>query len=848
MKTASGKIIAFLLFIFFGIFFSATSVFADTPLEDITLNLSVETQDLVYDFADEGEIIQKERVVIYSLEVVNEGISTLNDLHLFMDDPDYMEYISGSSSLKRGLLESYEPLEDNGDFSPLASGYFIKNLGSGDHYVFQSEYQVKVPDGVLDDPLYTVAWASLVDRYSTIPVMSNPVNSIISGLPTGVLSVQVTAYPNENTTVFTGSMIVYRYTLRNSGGLPLHGVTLVDFIPEGTVCVENCGTTKLGEALNPGEAVVVDMKVEVKTSDPYKDFITNIGFDASATGMEYTEVRQEIRHPLNSEIHVGDGNFTLMTEQVPNLVLNSPNGQPRADRADVSETQYAIVYSGRGKTNTFDPTLSGYGVYESGPNYISATCGTVYYDHGLNSTVYAYNSGGGGCSAMNASCITSAPLEFDITTTLPDNDPDIVMLQDGSHTKTELFTYGDTAQVNRFMKIGGLIETPGDFTLSRAVGDGSMGKTVSSIVSRTIREDLWKYTQVGSYTKSCHCDKDGCSHSTYPIYQWQLASSSPISTLSDDDTAQISVYSSSAWLKTEGGHVGTNGAIINNETAANRVNLGYEGGAWVDTNQYVYTPQTILTPTSQYTPFGATNSDYMIFANRGNEAFASDAGESWVITGTDFGFLNHGDAYDRTNNPRDYTEDLLNREKFGKVFENELPSLLRGTIDISDGVIWKQNGNLYIGTEGIEDKVLFTGGQSRIYVEGDVYINADIGYAGHTGDSYNDITSLRIDARNIYVDSEVTDLEVLLQARENFYSGEGTDQLRILGDVIAGNAHWQRKPVLELNPDEVNKPSEYIIEDMRKYVIPVPGDTELPDEYDIWRQVNPGTGQVLDSY
>ena len=826
----------------------AMPVSADTPLEDVTLRLSVETQDLVYDFKDDGEVVQKERIVIYALEVVNEGASTLNDLRLFMDSPDYMEYLPDSSTFQKGLSGIPSHLDDIEGNSPLMPGYLIDSLPAGERYIFESRYQVKVPVNVTDDPLYTVAWASLVGPYSAIPVMSNPVNSIISGLPAGVMSVQVTPYPSKNTVVFSGSNIVYKYKITNSGGLPLQNVTLVNYVPEGTQCIDGCGTIKLPAPLQPGESINIEMTVKVITSDPDTDYITNIGYDASASGMEYTEVRQEIAHPLNSEIQVGNGSFTLLTEQVPNLVLNSPNGQPRADQGDISETQYAILYSGRGKTNTFDPTAAGYGVYDSGANFTNGACGTRYLPHGKNSSVYAYNSYGGGCSRMSASCIASTPLEFDITTQLPTGRPKLILLDSGASGKTDLFAYGSTSEVNKFMKSGGLIEVPRGFTFSRAVQDGAVGYSNSHIASRVIKEDLWQYVQVDSYSESCNCGEDGCDHATYPIYEWRMSSSTPIPMLEDDDTTQIQVYSSTAWLKTEGGHIGTNGAIINNETAANHVNLEFGGGDGMDRNAYVYDPNTILTPTSIYTPEGATNADYMIFANQGNESFVTDAGESWAVTGTDFGFLNHGEAYDRTNNPRSYEEDLLIREKYGDVKEDELPTTLQGTIDIEDGIVWKKSGNLYIGREGITDEVFFDGGQSRIYVEGDVYINANIFYANSSADSYNEITSVRIDARNIYVNPEVTDIELLLQARDNFYSGEGYDQLRILGDVIAGNAHWERKPVLEVDPDEVNKPSEYIIEDLRKYVIPVPGDTELPDEYDIWRQVNPSTGQVLDAY
>ncbi len=848
MKISLRNIIGYSLAGFVLMMLGAPLASAETPLEDIELKLSIETQDLVLDFEDEGESVQKERIVIYSLEVINQGSSTLNDLHLFMDSPDYMDYQTGSTTMQTSLLGTPSHLSDEGGYSPLALGYYLDSLPAGDRYTFESEYQVVVPESVVDDPLYTAAWASLTGPYSAIPVMSDPVNTIISGKAEGELSVQVTPFPSEETTVFSGSTITYQYRLTNSGGLPIQDVTLVTYIPEGAECVENCGTIRLTDDLEAGENKIIDMKIRVTIADPEKEFITNIGFDASTQTMEYTEVRNEINHPLNGEIEVGSGDFTLLTEQVPNLVLNSHNGQPRADEADITETQYAIQYMGRGKSNTY-VYGGGYGISDSGNNRHSGYCQDYYYPHGMNSSVYAYNSNGGGCDTMGSCPLSSGQIQFSITTAIPSAKPNLIF-PDGSHSKTEVYSYGDTASVNSYMQSGGVIKVPANFTLSRAIEDGAIGPVVSSVSAQGLTEDLWTYTYAGYSIvyASCSCGDECTQIDEYPVYTWKLASSEPI-TLTDDDTTNISVYSSTAWLKTEGGHVGTNGAIINNETAANQVKLEFGGGQYMQSNEYVYDPDTILTPTNQYTKFGETNVDYMIFANQGSEAFVSDAGEDWIVTGTDFGDQQHGDSYDRTNNPRDYTDDLLVREKFGKVYTDQLPGTLQGRIDIGDDVVWHQTGDLTIGTVGIADSVTFTGGQSRIYVDGDVYINANIYYGSNAGSSYNAVTSLRIDAQNIYVNGdEVTELEVLLQARDNFYSGESHDQLRILGDVITGNAHWERKPVLELNPDEVNKPSEYIIEDLRKYVIPVPGDTELPDEYDIWRQVNPSTGQVLDAY
>ncbi len=822
-------------------------VSADTPLEDLQMTLSIETQDLITDFEDAQESVEKERVVIYGLDVINSGSKSHKNVVVFLGEPAYMTYQKNSTKFKRGLSGSWVDVVDENESGPLVLGYDIEEILPGETIRFESHYKVTVPDAVLDDPLHTVAFASAVAHYSAIPIFSNNINTTITGEAVGALNVSVESYPPAGQQVFSGAAIDYQYTINNAGGLPVDGVNLVTYLPDGLDCIENCGTILFTEPLLPGESVSVIMRTQVKVGIQTLDEIRNVGFDISSLQMDLETFNNEIIHPLNAQFKPSEGDFVLLTEQVPNLILNSANGQPRSDQADMTETQYAIQYTGRGRPNTFNLT-GGYGIYDTGYNLHKGYCSDYLYPHGKNSTVYAYNSSGGGCDEMSNCSLQSSSLQFLLNSSFPSQAPRLVV-GGGDHSKSEIYSYGDTSSVNNFMQNGGVLKAPDNFTLARAIEDGALGTVESFAESQGLNEDLWSYTTTGEMIEydSCSCGED-CTHTDeYPVHTWQKTSSEPID-LTDDDSTNISVYSSTAWLKTEGGHVGTNGAILNNNSPSNWVNLTFEGGDYMLSNEYVHDPDRILTPSSRYTPVGETNGDYMIFANQGNEAFVSAQGESWQVGGTDFSYLRRGEAYDRENNPRDYYQDLLTREKYGPVKVDQLPPFLEGQVDINDAVVWQQNGDLTIGSEGIDDEVIFTGGQSRIHVDGDLYINANIFYDSHSTNHYNDITSLRIDAKNVYISGEVEDIELLILARENFYSGESHQQLRILGDVIAGQAYWQRKPLLELNPDKINQPSEYIIEDMRKYAIPAPGDTELPDEYHIWQQVNPGTGAILDPY
>lgn len=834
----------FLLSIFFAPF---SSVQAETPLEDVELKLTIETQDLAYDFDDQNETVEKERIVIYSLEVQNKGGKTLENMTVFMNSPDYMVYESGTTRLQKNNEGEWFLIEDLDGYSNLVMGYQILSLSAGESFKFNLKYKTTVPEEVLDDPLYTLAFASLIDLYSDLPVMSEVIQNIISGDPLGSLSLQIIPNPAEGKSVFSGSEIGYLYRLTNAGGLTIKDITLFNFLPDGTICLENCGMLKIKEDLNPGQDINFLMRVKVKEVLPDLKEILHIGYDVSTSTLKHTEVRKDLKHPLNHEMKVGTNEFNLYAEQIPNFILNSSNGKPRPDQADVTETQYTVQYTGKGRPNTFNFS-SGYGIQDTGNNIYKGYCSDHQYSHGKNSSVYAYNSQGGGCEMFSSCLLTSKPIDFLVTTTSPASRPKLIF-ENQSHLKSQSFSYGDTASVNIFMQNGGIFKPPEKFTLSRALEDGSMGEFQSTIQSQNLTEDLWVYSPAG-YSKaydSCSCGED-CTHTDkYPVYTWQKKSSVSIS-LQDSDPSHISVYSSTAWLKTEGGHIATNGSIINYETQANRLNLPFSSDHYMLKNEYVHDPETLLSPTQIYTPFQQKNSDYMIFSQHENQSFSSVSGDHWQLQGTEFEFASQGEAYERENNPRDYKDDLLIKEKFGPVLKDQWPKTIEGKIDIGNHVVWHQTEDLILGKEGVEDEVYFTGGQARLYVEGDVYIHANLFYDLASSQTYESLPFLRIDARNIYISDEVQDLEGLFLAREGFYSGKSHSQLRILGDVIAQKVHWQRKPLLQSSPEVINQPSEHLIEDLRKYILPVPGDTQLPDEYDVWRQVNPGTGQFFDAY
>jgi hypothetical protein len=811
--------------LFIAILISSAAVRSDTPWKDLDVQLFIEIgNDPVGDFMDAEETVERGRFIQYKIVVTNTGSTSHFDLNVLMNTPQYMSYVPESTR----NADSGQKLEDIQGVSPLQVGLRVDSLYPGDSTSYILQYQVTVPEGVKDDPVYTLGWASATGKYSVLPVISEPVETVISGEPRATLNVLYEAAPPAGDQVFSESNILYIYNVHNVGGLPASGIVFQPIQPDHTTCSQDCEGTTIPK-LEPNRMETFMMSVQVNEDIEGVTEIINPGYDLNANEIEFIEHREPIVHPTGMPGETAETDFIVEIEQVPNIILNSPNGQPRPDKGDLSETVYEFWYEGRKKQYTY-PNLSSNGkyIFREGAEYCS-----FEYPHKFNTHTYAYNSHmkEALCEDHISKCgLKDSSILFSVNTTLPQSAPRLVFT-----VNEKTYNYGEgyqTGFINGYMQNGGRFNLPDMFTESRAVENGANG-IVGTTVNATVSEDKWQYVKYDTF--DCPCPGEGC-YIKVPRYRWEKVSSEEVP-LNDTDETNITVYTSTAWLKTEGGHMGTNEQFTNNaQTDANVVDLGNP----------VIKPN-FLTPSDAYTPPGETNAEYMIFGNNGTGAMVSESGDSWMQEGAEFPYLQRGEVYDREENPRNFAQDLIDRQMYGQVKVNELPQEITDDIDLGDDLVWLVSGDLTIGRVGGPD-IVFKGGQSRIYVTGTVTINSNIVYETSVAGSYNDITVVRLDAENIFIDGSVTNLELMLLARGEFRSGVSKKQLRILGDVIAGQAIWERQPLNELNPTEFNKPSEHVIEDMRKYVIPAPGDTTVPDDYNIWRQVNPATGKVLDAY
>lgn len=382
------------------------------------------------------------------------------------------------------------------------------------------------------------------------------------------------------------------------------------------------------------------------------------------------------------------------------------------------------------------------------------------------------------------------------------------------------------------------------------------------------------------------------------------------------DQAQVDVFSSAAWIKTEGGHLGTNKEIKSEGGADNMLKFrNYVGDDEIQ--------ETEFTKPKDFAPENQDNAEFMVYApstlneDTGKSEFSSAARWYHTIDSESkdkYGYNQKGEEFDNGVDcssvsvsdldkyeqgcKYDYRSELIEKQSYGEVIDlveeckdyvsdnaqiwgteaardlcNTYLKQYRGlSVDLYDpvGGIRLELNNRFVIRKGFnlpkgkiyyipsdyfldlghaDEDLILDGSSARLEVDSDVNIEGNIFYASSKAANYLDIPNLRLSGKEIRVSPEVEYIEMQITA-DKFYTGQSHEQLKILGDVIAGETYFQRSPTNVLSADELesNPPSELIIEDLRKYIIPSPGDTILRDREEVWQQVNPSTGKLVDPY
>lgn len=178
---------------------------------------------------------------------------------------------------------------------------------------------------------------------------------------------------------------------------------------------------------------------------------------------------------------------------------------------------------------------------------------------------------------------------------------------------------------------------------------------IESSISGEVYEDKWKYVHYenGECSYSCRCGKKGCDtcYRDYKKYRWELQSRKTVPFRAEAKKL-VRVSGATAWLK-------TNGAGIH-------INNGIDMSGKTDANIYNLNPKwhAIGSPPNMYTPPGRYNADYFITAPSGSRNLRSKRG---LYADGVFIEKSHGFVYSREENPRNFYDDLLKAELFGKV-------------------------------------------------------------------------------------------------------------------------------------------------------------------------------------
>jgi hypothetical protein len=722
------------------------------------------------------------------------------------------------------------------------------------------------------------------------------------------LEIELSAIPSPDNPVYQNSIITYVVRITNTTKQPVKNLIIEGFVPGMTTCSSgNCNGLNL---MNPPELIgkgSFEYTFSVKVNETASGSnIVHSGQHIIYKGENeqiFEAVSNSLTHRLMT-VPVPTGNFWHDIRLTRHIVLNTNdeskqrNAEKEDDNGDQSEVIHEFGYSGMKKQDPSKqhvyPYLSNGERMNSGSHTVSCNQISPYYYGGTKTyeapasawfTIYKqYPSP----STLYDSYVSLkeplAILTLQVSTDVPQGRPKFKNLSGRGSDEQDVFTVTIRAAsnindgvkngidaLNYFMLHGGeskngplkngsilLTQDQTPNTLISAVKDGQADANAGKIETEnsfTVVEEIWSFAYQGKLdTLSCWIEGcDNCGSFPIPIstYKWQRVSQRTLK-LEASDRDYITALTSVAWLQTKNGNLGFGEAFWNSVPGNG------------DPNFVQLSDRTISTEMKFYTPPGEYNADFIIYSPENSDPLLSRIGEKIVSLGFDQGFigpnetrkLSRGESYDRTEYPRDYMDDLLNKQIYGKVvrLNADRPTgfslsgstlVFTGPFSFESDTVYHYKGDAIIGSSGGSSPLVISGGRARLVVDGNVRIASNINYSKNSGD-LSQIPSLRLHATgNILIDPSVTDIELMMLAENEFHSGKSDQQLRILGDVIAYKTFWERFPLNEARnaDDALNKPSEVIYEDFRKYLLTPPGDKKLPDTGHFWREVGAGSGK-----
>lgn len=493
-------------------------------------------------------------------------------------------------------------------------------------------------------------------------------------------------------------------------------------------------------------------------------------------------------------------NFTFRIKTQSRL-LNSPDWEPRLDGYDRDYIRYKYNYTGSNHEYMYPELSKTWGFTDS-----RGGCDDLDWPYQPNAITYNINSSS--TSPMDYVNLSSNSMRFDVWTTLLSWTPTTIL---HSWTLTPSH-YLSWSLANSWFKNGWEQNLPTESTEHRAIVNGPISD-VNSIITNTTYLDKWQYvpydTEMCSYDYACWDSWCKTRSIPYTLYQWELVDREVVN-FTDQHYAWVVVTSSTAWLKTSNWHVHTNDRLSEDWTSANRYDL------WDDVNT------DVMSSPKLYAPPGSFHWDYVVSSNDDDSSLKSS--KWWYLMWKDVQMW-HWSIYDREHNPRNFYEDITERQMYWKVIEKN--NTFEDSIETELNHIYHYKWDLTL--ENLSWKVLVSGPKATIVVDWDLYINSDVEYSKENVSSSKLMSFLGIIVKgDIYVHEDVEYTVWAWHVEWTLHTWPWVKTLKHLWSWTVWDIDLERKAPENYERD-VNEPSERIIFDDQIYFLTPPGFAELDD-------------------
>jgi hypothetical protein len=721
------------------------------------------------------------------------------------------------------LFIKWNKIENTG--APVDISVFNSDINLGTLEVAQCThitYQVTVNsdvtpwENIVLNNYYSYNWKTEFKDTNIVynPITANTYNALLTLVPN----------PDSGTSIKTGDYITYQAIAKNTGLTTIWTGTITchKFTDNNqTTCkVGNCWSSYSFTDLDPGVEIAVNYSVQTSNNLSIWEKIEEqctLSYQTES-GNKHTN-SNEVYHTIQWWGQTVDGGVFDLSINTAYRLLNTPDGNPRPDGYDSDYITYEYQYTGSQRANVY-PTISQNGSYTDS----RWSCSSITWPNTPNAITYNINSNS--TSPQSNLSLSSNSLEFSLYTTLPSTKPKTILHEWTLYPKHTI----TWSELNTWYVNGGTKDLPKESTKHRAIENGTSWE-VSSRIQGDIMRHKWKYVPYDTSRCSYSCWSDEnprtCRRS-YTLYRWEVVESTPLH-FEDTSDRSVTVGGTTGWIKTSNGNIHTNNGISLEWTDANKYDL--------DSSR-----TNVNSAPRLYTPPGQTNADYVISSSAGSTNLKTKS--NWYINNKTV-IRGHWDVYTRTQNQRDFYDDLLNKQLYGEVIEKTDTVLTKLDLELNK-VYHYTWWDIYFDN-GTNDFIV-SWKKATIVIEGDLHIKSDMYYdPNQVENRIEDLVNLWAIVRwNIYVYRRVQYTVWAWYVDKTLHTWTWVQTLKHIWLWVADDIVFQRKAP-EYYERDVNEPSEWVVFDDKFFFATPPGFANLDDG--IWSyssNINQYTGEEVE--